>query len=59
MEKEIRFRAEGNKRRMKFEIQILIGLVAMGLLMKKPDWRTGFFLLLFVSGWVFFNLFRN
>ena len=44
---------------MKFEIQILIGLVAMGLLMKKPDWRTGFFLLLFVSGWVFFNLFRN
>lgn len=40
---------------MKFELQIFIMFIAMGLIIKRIDWRGQFFLFLFIALWVFYN----
>lgn len=40
---------------MKFELQVFILLIALGLTLKKMDWRGQFFLFLFIASWVLFN----
>jgi hypothetical protein len=44
---------------MKFELYVFIGLIALGLILKKWDWRGNFFLLLFICAWVFYNWRKN
>jgi hypothetical protein len=40
---------------MKFEIQVFILLIIIGLVVKKIDWRGQFFLCLFIGAWIFYN----
>ena len=40
---------------MRYETTMFIGLIAIGLLTKKMDWRSYFFLTLFICFWVLFN----
>jgi hypothetical protein len=40
---------------MKFELQVFILLIIVGLVIKKIDWRGQFFLFLFISAWIFYN----
>ncbi len=40
---------------MRFEITIFIGIILAGLIAKRLDWRGTFYLLLFVTLWVFIN----
>ena len=40
---------------MRFELQMFVGLIAVGLVIKRIDWRGHFFLFLLITAWVFFN----
>jgi hypothetical protein len=40
---------------MRFELQMFVGLITLGLLVKRVDWRGMFFLLVLITSWVMFN----
>ena len=40
---------------MKFELQIFLAIIIMGLLVKRVDWRGQFFLALFLILWITYN----
>jgi hypothetical protein len=40
---------------MKFELQVFAVLIALGLIVKRLDWRGQFFLFLFIVAWIFYT----
>ena len=40
---------------MRFEISIFLGMIIVGLIAKRLEWRGTFYLLLFVATWIFVN----
>lgn len=40
---------------MKFELQLFILLIIIGLVIKRIDWRGQFFLILFIGLWIMYN----
>ncbi len=40
---------------MKYEIPVFILLIAVGLMVKKFDWRAQFGLFLFIATWVMYS----
>jgi maltose O-acetyltransferase len=40
---------------MRFELQLFVLLIGLGLTVKKLDWRGQFFLFLFICLWIFYN----
>jgi hypothetical protein len=44
---------------MKYDFQMLFLMIGIGLVSKKPGWRTWFFIALFVGAWILFNWWKG